>query len=76
MGPMSKNKNPMSKLFNVQSAFFVPVWRRILVVAVSALWAVFELSNGELLWAALFGAVAAYCAHQFFVAFDPEGKGK
>jgi len=75
-GTMSKNKQPISKAFNVQHVFFVPVWRRILVVAGSALWAIFEFVNGAPFWALLFGAVAIYCAHQFFIAFDPVDKEK
>ena len=73
---MSKNKHSKFNAFNVQSTFFVPLWRRIFVVAGCALWAIFEYMNGGPFWAFLFGAVAVYCAHQFFVAFDPVDKEK
>lgn len=68
---MPKNKNTLARAFNVQSAFFIPVWRRVLVVALSAGWALFELVMGEPIWAVLFIVIAIYCAHQFFVVFDP-----
>ena len=68
---MSKNKRSLFSAFNVQSAFFVPVWRRVLVVAICTLWTIVEFVNGDPFWAFLIGAVAMYCAHQFFIAFDP-----
>ncbi len=71
---MSKNKYAFLNAFNVQSTFFIPLWRRVFVVALSALWAILEFANGNPYWALLFGAVAAYCAHQFFIVFNPEEK--
>jgi hypothetical protein len=59
------------KLIDVQHPFFRPLWRRVAVVAVCLGWAAVELSGGAVFWAILFGAVGVYCAHQFFVAFDP-----
>jgi hypothetical protein len=73
---MPNYKNQLSKAFNVQSTFFIPVWRRILVVAASAAWALFELVMGNPGWAVFFIAIAIYCAHQFFVVFDPIDKEK
>lgn len=67
------------KFLDVQLAFFRPLWRRIAVVAVSLGWAAVEFASGAAFWGVLFGAVGLYCAHQFFVAFDPpddEGTGK
>ena len=75
-GTMSKNKNLISKAFNVQSTFFIPIWRRIFVVAACAAWGLFEFAMGEPIWALLFIAIAAYCAHQFFIVFDPDDKEK
>jgi hypothetical protein len=65
----------MGKLFAVQSPFFIPLWRRVLVVAVTLLWALVELSRGSLGWAALFAAAGLWCAYQFFVVFDPPHDG-
>lgn len=62
----------MKSAFDVQHPFFLPLWRRILTVAACFGWALFELSNGNVFWAILFAAPGAWCAHQFFFAFDEE----
>ncbi|WP_305971431.1 MULTISPECIES: hypothetical protein [unclassified Mameliella] len=59
-------------MFDVQHPFFIPLWRRIFVVAACLGWALLELSWGNPGWSILFGAIGVYCAHQFFVAFDAE----
>jgi len=69
---MSKKKSRLAASFNVQSPIFVPIWRRVALVAFTGLWAVLELSLGQPLWALVFGGVALYLAHQFFIAFDPK----
>ena len=71
---MPKQNKSMFSVFDVQSTFFIPVWRRVLVVAFSAVWAIVELVNGGPYWALLFGGISAYCAHQFFIAFNPVDK--
>lgn len=60
------------KLIDVQHPWFIPMYRRVLVVVICAGWAVVEIVNNSPFWAILFGALAVYCAHQFFVAFDPK----
>ena len=59
-------------MFDVQHPFFIPLWRRIAVVAACLGWALLELSWGNPGWSILFGAIGSYCAHQFVVAFDAE----
>ena len=59
------------KAFDVQHPFFRPLWRRLLVVALCLGWATFELRHGATIWAAIFAAIGAYLAWQFFLAFDP-----
>ena len=59
-------------LFDVQHPFFRPLWRRVAVVVISLGWAVVEIFNGSLFFAGLFAAAGLYCAHQFFIAFDPK----
>jgi len=61
----------MKSFFDVQSAFFIPLWRRIIIVVLILGWAVFEFFAGSPVWGGLFAAVGIYCAHQFFIAFDP-----
>lgn len=59
------------KFLDVQHPFFRPIWRRVAVVAICLGWAVFEFVSGAPFWGMLFGAIGLYCAHQFFLAFDP-----
>ena len=59
------------KLFDVQHPFFTPLWRRIAVVVLCLGWAAVEFFSGNAFWGVLFGAIGLYCAHQFFIAFNP-----
>ena len=61
----------MEKFFNLRHPFFLPTWRRAATTIFAGGWALFELSNGSPGWATLFGAIAAYCAYEFFIVFDP-----
>ena len=54
--------------------FFRPLWRRVAVTILCAVWSAFELSNGETLWGGLAGAAAAYAAWNFFVVWDADKK--
>lgn len=53
------------KLIDLTDPFFAPVWVRIAVVAVCAVWGVFELSTGAVLWGAVFLGLALICAWRF-----------
>ncbi len=59
------------KFLDVQHEFFLPLWRRIAVVAVCFGWTIFEFTLGDAFWGVLVAGIGAYCAHQFFWAFDP-----
>ncbi|TNC50691.1 hypothetical protein FHG66_06860 [Rubellimicrobium rubrum] len=61
----------MERLFDFNHPFFRPLWLRILIVAVCLLWAMFEASTGQMMWAILFGAIGLYAAYGFFVTFNP-----
>jgi len=50
------------KLIDPEHPFYRPLWRRIAIVAVCAIWAGVEASRGAYGWAAFFGAIAAYSA--------------
>ena len=58
-------------LFDVQTPFFRPLWRRIVVTAVCFVWAAVEIASEGVMWAILFGAAGLYLAWQFFVVFRP-----
>jgi hypothetical protein len=58
--------------FDLRHPFFLPLWRRALVVGVSFAWAIVELITGSPGWAILFAGAGGVCAYQFFVRFDPK----
>ena len=62
----------MKGFFDVQSPVFRPLWVRAAICAVCAGWGLVELIGGNVFWAVLFGASAAYLGYQFFVVFDPD----
>jgi hypothetical protein len=47
--------------------FYEPLWRRVLIPAVCAAWAIFELIAGEPFWAVIVGAMGAYAAYKLFI---------
>ncbi|CAN7421352.1 DUF3329 domain-containing protein [Neorhizobium sp. LjRoot104] len=47
--------------------FYAPLWRRVLIPAVCAVWAIFELVAGEPFWAIIVGALGAYAAYKLFI---------
>ncbi len=59
------------KILDAGHPFYRPLWRRIAIVAVAFLWAAFELSNGETIWATVFGAIGLYCGWALLVAYKP-----
>ena len=61
------------KFIDVQHPFFIPMYRRVLVVVFCLGWAVFEFvgGSGSPFWGILFGGMGLFCAHQFFIAFNP-----
>ena len=62
------------KLIDVQIPFFIPVWRRVAVVGLCFGWALLELTADNIECAVLAAGIGIYCAHQFFLAFDPKEK--
>ena len=63
-------------IIDVQHPFFKPLWRRVAVVALCLGWGLFEFASGTPFWGVLFVGLGLFCAHQFFVAFDPDGADK
>ncbi len=54
------------KLFEVQIEFFVPLWRRVALVAFCFGWSLVEFSRGMVFWGAIFVALGAYSMWQLF----------
>jgi hypothetical protein len=48
--------------------FFLPMWRRVLAVAVPVLWAMFEFAAGEALWGVIFAGLGGMAAWKFWKA--------
>lgn len=65
---MAKRK----KLIDGAHPFFRPAWRRWVIVILLLGWTIFELWNGSVIWAAIFGVLAAMCIREFFIVYNPE----
>lgn len=62
----------ISRALDLNHPFFIPLWRRIAVVAVTAGWAMVEFATGTPFFGVLFAAIAVWSAYSFFFAFDPK----
>ncbi|SFB70798.1 hypothetical protein [Tropicimonas isoalkanivorans] len=63
------------KLLDRNDPFFAPLWRRVVIVAVTLAWSVFEFVAGSPFWGILVGAIGIYCVYQLFVVFEPREPG-
>ena len=50
--------------------FFKPLWRRVAVTAVCAVWAALELWHGEQVWILITLGLTAYAVWNFFITFE------
>ena len=56
--------------------FYKPLWRRIGIVVVIALWLGLELSRGsEWFWSALAGGMLIYAVYTFFLTWPKDAPG-
>lgn len=66
-------------MFNLDTPFFRPVWVRVLTLVAAFGWALWELSNGAVVWAIVFGVLGAVAAWQFYIVdwskYDAEDGG-
>ncbi|MCP4073079.1 MAG: DUF3329 domain-containing protein [Hyphomicrobiales bacterium] len=53
-------------IFNLQQAFFLSIWRRLLVVVVCLGWAGVEFATAAPFWGMFFGGLGIYAVWQFF----------
>lgn len=60
---------------NREHPFFRPLWRRIAIVTLCALWLGVELVGGSGFWAALAFLILAYAVWSFFIAYEPPEDG-
>ena len=61
---------PRKSFWDLRSPALRPLWLRILIVAICAAWTVVELSAGDLFWAIIFGASAAFLYRKLIWKFD------
>lgn len=54
--------------------FLRPAWRRATVISLCAVLAIWDLSNGQFVWAAIFGAMGAYAFYIFFITWKDDDK--
>jgi hypothetical protein len=50
--------------------FFRPLYRRILVTLFCAVWAAWEVYNGERMWAYITMGITAYAAWVYLITYD------
>ena len=61
----------MSRLFDLDHPFFIPLWRRVMIVVACLGWALFEFLAASPFWGMLFGAIGLYAGWHFFFNFNP-----
>lgn len=58
--------------FDLDQPFFLPLWRRVAVVALCLGWAVIEVAGGAPFWAVLFAAAGLYSGWALLIRFDAD----
>ncbi|MFK7853433.1 MAG: hypothetical protein AB8B79_04935 [Granulosicoccus sp.] len=66
---MATNKN---SFFDLQVPFFIPLWRRVAVIACCLAWSIVEFANDSPSWAFVFVAIGAFAAWQLLFSGWPE----
>ena len=61
----------MIKGFELQIDFFLPVWRRVVLLAVCFGWAAVEFLSGAPFWGIIFSALGGYALWQLFLSGWP-----
>jgi hypothetical protein len=58
------------KLIDAGHPFYKPLWRRLLIVAIVAMWAAYEfLVSKEMLWMSLSAGMLAYAVWVFLIGW-------
>jgi hypothetical protein len=57
-------------VFDLNHPFFIPLWRRVAVVAFAVGWGLFEFASGSPFWGTLFLGIGGYAFWGLFLAFD------
>lgn len=59
------------KIIDTDHPFYRPLWRRVLLVAVCAIWTGVEFYNNEQTWGTIFLVVTAYVFANLILFFKP-----
>lgn len=65
---MDDNK-PKSRFTEQNSPFYKPLWRRIVITAIVALWVAFEIYQGSGFWLVIAVAMLCYALWIFFLSW-------
>ena len=65
---MDDNK-PKSRFSEQDSPFYKPLWRRIVITAIVALWVAFEIYQGGGFWLVIAVAMLCYALWIFFLSW-------
>jgi hypothetical protein len=60
------------RLLDVSHPWMRPLWARIALTGAVLAWTAFEIRQGSLFWAVLFGAAGLWLAYKYFIDFDPK----
>jgi len=64
------------KFFDFGHPMYKPLWVRLLIVGVCAIWSLFEFTSGSPMWGVLFGSLGAFAFYGLFVQPGAGGGGK
>ena len=57
------------RIHEQSSPFYKPLWRRIAITAVVAVWLAFEIHGGSSLWITIAGGMLCYAVWLFFLSW-------
>lgn len=63
------DKRQGNRTYEQSSPFYRPLWRRVAITAVVALWLAFEIYNESGFWIAIAAAMLCYALWTFFLSW-------
>lgn len=63
------DNTPNKRVFEQDSPFYKPLWRRIVITAIVALWVAFEIYQGSGFWLVIAVAMLCYALWIFFLSW-------
>lgn len=58
-------------MFDLDDAFYRPLWIRLSLVTLTLGWGLFEFASGSAFFGVIFVGIGLYSAWRFFVTFSP-----